>query len=42
MVFIDETKECFGLLIGQHVSVVVVSTRLVSVRYRETGKKPAA
>lgn len=37
--FMDETREYFGLLIGQNVPVVVVVvTSHVMVSYRKTGK----
>lgn len=38
----DETEDYFGLLIGRHISVVVVATSHGAARYGVTGKTQSA
>lgn len=40
--FMDETEDYFGLLIGQHVSVIIIANSPVVACYRKTGKTPSA
>lgn len=38
----DETEVYFGLLIGQHVSVIIIANSPVVACYGKTGKTPSA